>query len=184
MCYLHLENSIFDIFELRRESIDCGLLWAPVWFCFVSFCISHPPLFSPVLPLLPPHHARHAPAAPTLGTLQLAARSLPAQGQPTIGKHTENLRKHALKRNHTSLCTIETILLNVSHSVLTCLYFFSLHKKTCTFKVRFCVKKCFCYSLVYVKSTLFNITKATNLVNRNIVRFLVGMITPYDLHTS
>lgn len=54
------------------------------WFCFVSFCVSHPPLFSPVLPLLSPHHARHAPAAPTLRTLQLAARSLPAQGQPQI----------------------------------------------------------------------------------------------------
>lgn len=53
-------------------------------FCFVSFCVSHPPLFSPVLPLLPPHHARHAPAAPTLRTLQLAARSLPAQGQPHV----------------------------------------------------------------------------------------------------
>lgn len=54
-----------------------------VWF-FLRFCVSHHSLFSPVLPFLPPHHARHAPAAPTLRTLQLAARSLPAQGQPHI----------------------------------------------------------------------------------------------------
>lgn len=87
------KSNIWHIWMLPREH----LLWPwscvciclspvriSVWFCFVSFCVSHPPLFSPVLPLLSPHHARHAPAAPTLRTLQLAARSLPAQGQPHI----------------------------------------------------------------------------------------------------
>lgn len=68
----------------------------PVWFCFVSFRVSHPPLFSPVLPLLSPHHARHAPAAPTLRTLQLAARSLPAQGQP----HILNLHPQEVNKSH------------------------------------------------------------------------------------
>lgn len=87
------------------ESCTC----ISVWFCFVSFCVSHPPLFSPVLPLLSPHHARHAPAAPTLRTLQLAARSLPAQGQP----HIPTLNPRSTNRQRTygssgTKCIIQT----------------------------------------------------------------------------
>lgn len=84
---------------LRSGDVDCGrgfacaeslasctslcMILCVVYFfvCFFYFFVFLPPslpLSSPVLPLLSPDHARHAPAAPALRTLQLAARSLPA----------------------------------------------------------------------------------------------------------